>query len=119
MERRSAEHLFLSRFSSDMPTEHIHTVRRLQERYGGLLSKFPFLNEHTNISLEQNGDSKSTSLLTQKIHSRMIRLEYKEKFIERELSLSLSIHRVVGLAARLLNFDPDDLRGIKFHFRAQ
>ena len=45
------------------------------------------------------------------IQSRRIFLVHKNRSVERTLSLALPIHKVVGLGARLLGFDPDQIKG--------
>ena len=47
------------------------------------------------------------------IKSRRILLIHRERRVERPLSLALPIHKVVGLAARLFDFDPDQIKSLK------
>jgi len=97
VERRSAELLYFTRFSEQTPPEHQKTIERLAGIYG----------DRRMDSVHEN------QILAGKIHSKRILLEYQEKTIEKELSLALSIHRVVGTAARLLKFYPDEIKGIE------
>jgi len=103
-ERCSAERLFLSRFRHSTPPEHRQTVERL------LAAEPP-----DSSGVNPNGEDEFTAKFSQSgiINSRRIRLQYSNTAVERNLSLVLPIHKVVGLAARLLKFDPEELNCVE------
>lgn len=103
--RRSAELLFLSRFSvPPLDEEHQGTVERLKAVY-------------YEPNADENGTENQSSHrpMLSGIQSRRIFLVHKNRSVERTLSLALPIHKVVGLGARLLGFDPDQIKGIELH----
>ncbi|CAK5081268.1 unnamed protein product [Meloidogyne enterolobii] len=99
--RKSAEKLFISRFSlPPICQEHKSTLERLKATYG--LSKEP----------EKDGKLPSISQYSG-IQTRRLFLSFEEKSTIRSISLSLPLHKVVGLGARLFGFEPDQLKGVE------
>ncbi|KAF7637731.1 CAP-Gly domain-containing protein [Meloidogyne graminicola] len=99
--RQSAELLFFSRFSiHPICKEHLSALERLQSIYG--------------LSDEINGKHSSTTKCQNSgIQSCRLFLVYGERSIMRSLSLALPLHKVVGLGARLFDFEPDQLKGVE------
>jgi len=99
--RRSSELLFLSRFGI-RPVEEVHarTIARLEELYG---------------AVEQPVDGKVGRVGG--VQSIRLQLVCGDLLVERDLSLLLSIHKIVGIAARLFNFDPDDVLAVELRRR--
>ncbi|KAI1733320.1 CAP-Gly domain-containing protein [Ditylenchus destructor] len=96
MARRSAELLFLSRcgaFKAVEP-EHRDTIERLEQIYG-------------EVEFEVAKDSA--------IQSRKLKLAYRDRTIEKVLSLQLPIHKIVGMGSKLLDFDPSDTKWVELH----
>nr|CAD2180484.1 unnamed protein product [Meloidogyne enterolobii] len=99
--RKSAEKLFISRFSlPPICQEHKSTLERLKATYG--LSNEP----------EKDGKPPPISQYSG-IQTRRLFLSFEEKSTMRSLSLSLPLHKVVGLGARLFGFEPDQLKGVE------
>lgn len=97
--RRSAELLYLSRFGQlPIDPEHEKTIQRLESIYGPIerANKENTCNNHCGLN------------------TLRLSLIYKEKTIERRLPINLPIHKIVGMAARLFDFDPlDDITGVE------
>jgi hypothetical protein len=91
----------LSRFApSPIEEEHRKTIERLKLIY--------------SYSNEQNEEEqKARNKIHSGIQSKRILLIHGEKSLGRTLSLALPIHKIVGLGARIFNFNPDELKG--FH----
>uniref|UniRef100_A0A914LJB8 Tubulin-specific chaperone E n=1 Tax=Meloidogyne incognita TaxID=6306 RepID=A0A914LJB8_MELIC len=99
--RKSAEKLFISRFSlPPICQEHKSTLERLKANYG--------------LSNETEKDGKLPPISQYSgIQTRRLFLSFEEKSTRRSLSLSLPLHKVVGLGARLFGFEPDQLKGVE------
>uniref|UniRef100_A0A914H2J2 Tubulin-specific chaperone E n=1 Tax=Globodera rostochiensis TaxID=31243 RepID=A0A914H2J2_GLORO len=108
--RRSAELLFLSRFGVEpIAPEHSATLARLAAIYD-------MQNDMQNGLHQQcpsSGAAVPPAATASTIYSKRVRLEHAGRSKERSLSLALPIHKIVGLGARLLGFDPDALKGVE------
>lgn len=91
--RRSAELLFLSRFGQErfIDQDHNKTIARLESVYG---------------PCDRFSDNKISPKNNCGLETVRLWLVYGEKQIQHDLPVILPIHKIVGLAARLLDFDP-------------